>query len=163
MRWNRWACDWSFSLFNAIALFCHENSWTPASLLTGDQSLENYYRLLISLRSLNTEFQERTFGQANAITTQTSNNHLQHTIDNTILRIQAESSSTIQTISQQNGEVSRLASVRENLPNTQISTEIVRQNSLEFQSHLERISEPCSQDPGYGGDQHHQALNSSMV
>ena len=67
---------------------------------------------LISLRSLNTEFQERTFGQANAITTQTSNNHPQHIIDNTILRIQAESSRTIQTISQQDGEVQACSSLR---------------------------------------------------
>jgi len=105
------------------------------------------YRL-ISLRSLNTEFQERTFGQANGITRQTSSNHPQHIIDNAILRIQAESSRTIQTISQEDGEVSRLASAWENLPNTLITTEFIQQNSLEFQSHLERISDFLLPGPG---------------
>ena len=59
---------------------------------------------LISLCSLHTDFQERTlFGQANSITRQTSSNHPQHIINNAILGIQAESSHTIQTISQDGG------------------------------------------------------------
>ena len=105
------------------------------------------YRV-ICLRSLNTEFQERTFGQANGITKQTSNKNPQHIIDNAILRIQAEATRTLHTISQQDSEVSRLASTWSSPPNTTFTTKDVDQYSSEFQTHLERISDYLLPGPG---------------
>ena len=98
----------------------------------------------IYLRSLNTEFQEITFGQANG----SQNKHPHYSIDNTILRIQAEATRTLHTISQQDIEVSRLASTWLTPPNTTFATQDIDQYSSEFQSYLERISDYLLPGPG---------------
>ena len=105
------------------------------------------YRL-VALRSLNTEFQERTFGQAKNITQQTSNMHPQHIIDNSIIRIQAEASRTLTTITEQDTEIAKLAKSMPTTSNTKFSKEYINKHSLQFQSHLERIGDYLLTGPG---------------
>ena len=102
---------------------------------------------LISLRFLHTDFQERTlFGQANSITRQTSSNHPQHIINNAIRGIQAESSHTIQTISQDGGlQACQCMGKFAQYPDHYW---VYAANSLEFQSHLKGISDFLLLVPG---------------
>ena len=102
----------------------------------------------VNLRSLNTEYQERMFGQASNITKQCSNNQPQHVIDNATLRIQAESTRLMKTVQQQEGEVKKLAATWNNPGNTFFSFEEIETNTLLFQSHLERISDYLLCGPG---------------
>ena len=64
----------------------------------------------------------------------------QHVIDNVVLRIQAESTRMMNTIQQEEGEVTKLAATWTNPGNTFFSKEEIETNSLLFQNHLERIS-----------------------
>ena len=103
---------------------------------------------LICLRSLNTEIQERTFGQCNSIAHQTSNNHPQHVIDNSLIRIQAKSAKLLTSLPKQEAEISQLAKALPDFENTFFSYNYISTHSLEFQSHLERISDYLLPGPG---------------
>ena len=152
-----------------------ENSvdiFSKTTTVTQRRMFGNYFRSLIchsavtyrqvNLRSLNTEYQERMFGQASNITKQCSNNHPQNVIDNAVLRLQAESSRMMKTLQQQEGEVKKLASTWINPGNTFFSTEDFESNCLLFQSHLERISD-YQKDQECGGNKHPQVLSSLMA
>ena len=71
----------------------------------------------VNIHSLNTEYQERMYGQASIITKQCSKNQPQHVIDNAMLRIQAESTRLMKTF-QQEGKVKELVATWSNPGNT---------------------------------------------
>ena len=99
-------------------------------------------------RAPHSETQERTFGQCNSITHKTSYNHPQHVIDNALLQIQAESSKLLSSLPKQEAEISQLAKVLPTFENTFFSHECISTHSLQFQSHLERISDYLLLGPG---------------
>ena len=100
----------------------------------------------ITLRSLNSEFQENVVWANEQVTQSTSNKHPQLVIDNAIVRVQAEASRTQSTIKREEGEVTRLATTLSKHTNSIFSREWIDRNSMQFQCHLERISDyllPC--------------------
>jgi len=107
------------------------------------------YRI-ICLRSLNTEMQERMFGQCKAITRSTSNQHSDHVIPNIMIRIQEEQkahSSTLANLKAQESEVHKLALVL-GPKNTIIPKAWLTHSAVPYQAHLERISDFLTAGPG---------------
>ena len=70
--------------------------------LTAHSALVNR---IISLRLLNAEVEERTFGQCKAITRATSNQHTEHIIKNILVRLHYEKDKSTSTIQTQESEV----------------------------------------------------------
>lgn len=103
------------------------------------------YRL-ISLRSLNTEQQERKFQQAKAITRCTSNYHGDHIITNVLERLHFEQ--TQDSIGIQKNEIKSLSAIVGPMKNTVIPTSIMNNLSSQYQAHLERISDYLICGPG---------------
>jgi len=108
------------------------------------------YRI-ICLRSLNTEMQERMFGQCKAITRSTSNQHSDHVIPNIMIRIQEAQkahSSTLANLKAQESEVHKLALVLGPKKNTIIPKAWITHSAVPYQAHLERISDFLTAGPG---------------
>ena len=61
-------------------------------------SIANHVPTIISLRSVNSEQQERMFAQSKAITRTTTNYHGQHVIDNILHRVQVEQQVDLQNV-----------------------------------------------------------------
>ena len=108
-----------------------------------------YYRL-ISLRSLNTEYQERIFKQGNAITNSTSNMHPTNVIKNALVRIQEENRIGFRqnTFIAEESAIGKLATDLETLPNSFFSHNWINDHKTSFQAHLERISDYLLAGPG---------------
>ena len=108
-----------------------------------------YYRL-ISLRSLNTEYQERIFKQSNAITKGTSNMHPANVIKNALVRIQEENRIGFRqdTFITEENAIGKLATDLETLPNSFFSHNWINDHKTSFQAHLERISDYLLAGPG---------------
>ena len=69
------------------------------------------YRI-VTLRSINTESQERFFGQAKMITKSTSSYHPDHIVENIMVRIQAEAKLTSgKAYIKEDSEISQLAKI----------------------------------------------------
>ena len=101
------------------------------------------YRI-IAPRLLNTESEERMFGQCKAITRTTSNHRANHIIRNILVRIHEEQKchDTISsTIKKQESEVEVLAKIIHQRGNTVIPQVWLHNASIEYQAHLERISD----------------------
>ncbi len=78
------------------------------------------YRV-ICLRSLNTEQEERMFGQSKAITKATSNNHPQHVVTNILQRLQVEAQvHSTDSVGEQESEIKALAQAVGTMPNSHI-------------------------------------------
>ena len=103
---------------------------------------------LISLRSVNTEVQERIFRQAKQITRSTSCLRPDHVITNILARIHAESKTDSNTLKIQESEIHKLAYVLESTPNTLIPQSWIDTNPYLYQAHLERISDFLVPGPG---------------
>ena len=76
--------------------------------------------------------QERTFGQCNSITHQTSNNHSQHVIDNSLIIIQAESAKLLTSLPKQEAEISQFTKALPEFENSFFSYDYILTHSLEF-------------------------------
>ncbi len=97
---------------------------------------------LASLRSLNTENQERLFGQARAIAEQCTNHHPDNIIPQIILRLQAKQEHRIALLSVRKGDsqVSHIARELPPLPGTTVKKSFLKHRDDSWQLHLQRIS-----------------------
>ena len=96
---------------------------------------------VICLRSVNTEEQERMFGQAKQITKSTSCLRPNHVITKIITRVHAEAKAESNTLKFQEGEIHNLAQVLGPASNTVIPQVWIDTNPTLHQAHLERISD----------------------
>ena len=103
---------------------------------------------VICLRSVNTEVQERMFGQAKQITKSTSCLRPNHVITNIITRVHAEAKAESNTLKFQEGEIHNLAQVLGPASNTVIPQVWIHTNPTLHQAHLERISDFLLSGPG---------------
>ena len=105
---------------------------------------------IISPRLLNTELEERIFGQCKAITRNTSNQHTNDIITNILVRTHYEEKrvAEISTMQKQESEVLKLAQTLRVKENTVIPLEWLQHTSVHYQAHLERISDYLLQGPG---------------
>ena len=97
---------------------------------------------IISLRSVNTENQERTFEQARRSATVASNRHPNNVLSTTVLRLQAKATfnNVIDATQGANSMVTRGAKKLPTYQGTTITREFITSRSKSWQSHLERIA-----------------------
>ena len=92
---------------------------------------------IISMRSINTENQERMFGQAKAITKATSCNRPNEIITNIILRVQMEAAQD----GDRESDINKLSKAVGPRPNSSFSNTLMAKYPEQYQAHLERISD----------------------
>ena len=95
---------------------------------------------IISLRSLNTEQQERIFQQAKGITKGTSNNHPQQILSNIIQRFHYERGSE-NVIATQESQIKSLSAALGPMENTVFPTSMLHDAAQHYQAHLEQIGD----------------------
>lgn len=97
---------------------------------------------LASLRSLNTEGQERLFGQARSIAESCTNHHADNVIPQIMLRLQAKQEQHMAMLSVQKGDtqVSHIAKELPPLPGTSVKLSFLNHRLDSWQLHLKRIS-----------------------
>ena len=106
------------------------------------------YRI-ITPRLLNTEAEERVFGQCKAITRSTSNQHTSNIITNLLVRMHYEQKrSETNPLQEQESEVFKLAKSLPAKINTVITFDWMENSSIHYQAHLERISDYLLHGPG---------------
>ena len=96
---------------------------------------------ITSLRSVNTEQQERTFGSLKDIAKATTSRRPGQIIPPCMVRLQAEQSFQRSCIEIQESEISKFAAALPSFPNTIISHHIITKHPRDYQAHLERISD----------------------
>jgi len=100
---------------------------------------------------MNAEMQERMFGQCKSITKATSSQRPNHIITNILLRLQEEAKanpSSVKTLEAQEGEITNLAKAVSLKHNTVIPKQWLQQSPLQYQGHLEQISDFLVTGPG---------------
>ena len=99
---------------------------------------------LVGLTSVNTESEERLFGQAKHMAMQASNRHPDNILFNMVIRIQAKQLSDVTRatteVQKQETRVSQAARCVPMYPGTHIAKSLVHRHLLSWQSHLKRIS-----------------------
>lgn len=97
---------------------------------------------LSCLRSLNSENQERLFGQARKIAESCTNHHPDNIIPQVMLRLQAKQEKHDAMVSVQNGDtqVSLVAKDLPELPGTTVKRSFIKHRLDSWQIHLQRIS-----------------------
>ena len=97
---------------------------------------------LASLRSLNTENQERLFGQARTIAEACTNHHLENVIPQVMLRLQAkqEQRQALLSVGKSDSQVSHIAKELPPLPGTTVKTSFISKREDSWQLHLKQIS-----------------------
>ena len=97
---------------------------------------------LACLRSLNTESQERLFGQARAIAETCTNHHPDNVIPQIMLRLQAkqEQREILTSVKRGDSQVSHVANDLPQLSGTRVKTSFIKQREDSWQVHLQRIS-----------------------
>lgn len=106
---------------------------------------------IISPRLLNTEAEERLFGQCKAITRNTSNQQTSNIITNILIRLSSERQvrdTTSNTMQEQESEVSKVAKALPPKQNTVIPLAWLQHSSVHYQAHLERIGDYLLQGKG---------------
>ena len=104
---------------------------------------------IISLRSVNTEMQERLFGQAKQITKGTSSLKPNHVISNFLIRMHEENKvRSMDPLAVQEGEIHKLAQMLGPPVNTVIPHSWMATNPTLHQAHLERVSDFLLAGPG---------------
>ena len=96
---------------------------------------------IISTRSINTENEERIFGQAKAITKATSCNRPNEVITNILLRVQMEQAAHDVMDDRDESQVKKLSKAVGPRPNSVFSNALMVQFEAQYQAHLERISD----------------------
>ena len=96
---------------------------------------------LACLRSLNTEGQERLFGQARVIAEACTNHHPDNVIPQIMLRLQAKQEQHEFLMSVKNGDsqVSHVAKDLPQIPGTRVKTSFIKGREDSWQVHLQRI------------------------
>lgn len=102
---------------------------------------------IICLHSVNTEMQERMFGQAKQITKGTSSLRASHVITNILIRIHEESKAQTNPLTIQEGEIHKLAKILGPTANAVIPYSWMVRNPVLHQAHLEHISDFLLQGP----------------
>lgn len=102
---------------------------------------------MVSLRSMNTEQQERIFQQAKGITKGTSNNHPQHIISNILQRLHFERGSE-NVIATQESQIKSLSTALGPMENTIFPKSMLQNAAQHYQAHLEQISDYLIHGPG---------------
>ena len=94
---------------------------------------------LACLRSLNTESEERLFGQARAIADFCTNHHPENVIPQVMLRLQAkqEKHDGLASVKKGDSQVSRVAADLPQLPGTRVKTSFIQQREDSWQIHLQ--------------------------
>ena len=94
------------------------------------------------LRSLNTENQERLFGQARSIAEACTNHHPDNVIPQIMLRLQVKQEQHQALLSVQKGDsqVSHIAKELPHLPGTTVKMSFIKQREDSWQLHLQQIS-----------------------
>ena len=97
----------------------------------------------ISLRSVNTETQERMFQASKSITRTTSNQHPDHIVTNIIQRLHEEQESKLSPdcITREESEIRSLSSTLPDKQNTIFKKDWIMRHSSHYQAHLERIAD----------------------
>lgn len=97
---------------------------------------------LASLRSLNTENQERLFGQARSIAESCTNHHPENVIPQVMLRLQAKQEQHVAMLSVERGDsqVSHIAKNMPPLPGMSVKQSFLKQRQDSWQLHLQKIS-----------------------
>ena len=97
---------------------------------------------LCCLRSLNTENQERLFGQARRIAETCTNHHAQNVIPQVMLRLQAkqEQRQALASVENSDSQVGQIAKHLPQFPGTTIKFSFLRSRESSWQAHLVRIS-----------------------
>lgn len=97
---------------------------------------------LANLRLLNTESQERLFGQARTIAESCTNHHCDNVILQVMLRLQVKQEQHVALLSVQKGDtqVSHIAKDLPSLPGTHVKTSFLKSREDRWQLHLQRIS-----------------------
>ena len=112
-------------------------SYLHALVVHAPQQLE-----IISLRSVNTENQERLFEQARRSATAASNRHPGNVLSSTVLRLQAKA--TFKTVVDANHVASSIvARAGKDVPKyqgTNVTTEFIISRKMSWQNHLQRVS-----------------------
>lgn len=97
---------------------------------------------IVCLRSINTENQERLFGQARQIARKRTNHQPQNIIPQVLIRLQAkqEQRHVLQSIHTAESQVSSIAASLDQEPRTTIHYSFIKARQSSWQAHLERIS-----------------------
>ena len=97
---------------------------------------------LVCQRSINTENQERLFGQARVIAETCTNHHANNVIPQVLLRLQAkqENRAALLSVEKADTQVGQVAKHLSHLPGTTIKQSYVDQRESQWQAHLKRIS-----------------------
>lgn len=103
---------------------------------------------IVCLRSVNTEVQERMFGQAKQITRDTSSLKANHIITNIITRLQAETEARENPLTIQEGEIRKVAKTLGPTQNSVIPYSWIKQTPSLHQAHLKWISDFLLPGPG---------------
>ena len=106
---------------------------------------------IISLCLLNTEVEERMFGQCKQITRSSSNQHTNHIITNILVRLKCEEQRKERATSivhKQESEVSKLAQSLPPKKNILIPRQWIENTPIHYQAHLERMGDYLLQGPG---------------
>ena len=95
---------------------------------------------LASLRSLNTENQERLFGQSRTIAETCTNHHLENVIAQVMVRLQAKQEQHMAMLSVERGDsqVSSVAKHLPKLPGTTVKSSFIRHREDSWQNHLQK-------------------------
>ena len=98
---------------------------------------------IISLSSLNSEDEERTFNAISNICRQTSSRRPDEIVENSIVRYQAEANfrNNGATLKSQQSEISKISSSLPPFQNTTFSKQFIQRHRSDYQAHLERISD----------------------
>lgn len=93
-------------------------------------------------RSLNTENQERLFGQARLIAESCTNHHADNIIPQVMLRLQAKQqlSTILPSVDKSDSQVSQIAKHLPFFPGTVLKASFLRKRECSWQAHLKRIS-----------------------
>lgn len=118
---------------------------------------------IISLRSINTENQERIFNQARRIATGATNRHPQYIISTTVLRLQAKAEyrDIFGGVDIGDSMVAKAGAQAKGYGGTCITPEFLLHRSKSWQAHLHRISKFLLKE--CGGKRSHLVITSLMV
>ena len=100
---------------------------------------------LASLRSLNTENQERLFGQAWSIAETCTNHHLENVIAQVMVRLQAKQEQHMAMLSVERGDsqVSSVAKHLPKLPGTTVKSSFIRTAASKGSAHFSLLEKEC--------------------
>ena len=114
---------------------------------------------VVSLLSVNTEKQERLFGQARTAATMTSNRKPENLIKSVLLHLQGKLLIKVKEGAPVDSRVSRLAQLCPSYKGTSFKKSFIKLRQTSWQSHLERIAPFLVNGPGFWWDDNTESVN----